>query len=140
MATTTPHENTQVNSRINVTPMVDVMLVLLIVFMVITPLLQPGPKIQLAKAANPLQMPDADKDDALVVAISREGQVFLGNEKISPTDLTQKIRERIAGSANKMVFVKADARSHFSAVAEAVDNVRSAGVSELGLLTERRRQ
>src|SRR6266852_7697778 len=130
MAIAIRNEDARVNSRINVTPMVDVMLVLLIVFMVITPLLQPGPKVQLAKAANPLQMPDADKDDALVVAINREGQVFLGNEKINPADLTQKIRDRIAGGANRTVFVKADARSRYSAVAEAVDNVRSAGVSE----------
>jgi biopolymer transport protein ExbD/biopolymer transport protein TolR len=120
--------------------MVDVMLVLLIIFMVITPLLRPGPKIQLAQAINPLQMPDADKEGALLVAINRDGQLFLGNQKISPTDLTQKIRDRIAGGTNRTAFVKADARCHLSAVAEVVDSVRSAGVSELGLLTERRRQ
>jgi biopolymer transport protein TolR len=140
MAIAIRNERTQVNSRINVTPMVDVMLVLLIIFMVITPLLRPGPKVELAKATNPLQMPDADKEDALLVAINRDGQVFLGNEKISPTELTQRVRDRIAGGAHRTAFVKADARCHYGAVAEVVDNVRSAGVSELGLLTERRRQ
>ncbi|HWX56433.1 MAG TPA: biopolymer transporter ExbD [Verrucomicrobiae bacterium] len=140
MAIVMRNEGSKVNSRINVTPMVDVMLVLLIIFMVITPLLQPGPRVQLAQAANPLQLPDADKEDALLVAINREGQLFLGNEKISPADLTQKIRERIAGRTDRTVFVKADARSHYSAVVGVVDNVRSAGASELALLTERRRQ
>jgi len=129
-----------VSPRINVTPMVDVMLVLLIIFMVITPLLQPGLRVQLANTANPLQMPDADREDALVVTISRDSQVFLGNEKISTADLMQIIRDRIADRGNKTVFVKADARTRYSAVAGVVDTVRSAGVSELGLLTERRRQ
>jgi biopolymer transport protein TolR len=133
-------EGAKVNSTINVTPMVDVILVLLIVFMVITPLLHPGPIIQLVNASNPRQMPDADKEDVLLVAISREGQVFLGNEKMSPAALTQTIRDRIAGRTNQMVFVKADARSRYRTVAEVVENVRSAGVSELGLLTERKSQ
>ena len=135
------NEGAKVNSTINVTPMVDVMLVLLIVFMVITPLLGPGPRVQLVKATNPQQMPDADKDDALLVAINREGQIFLGTDKImSSTELTQRIRDRVAGHSDRTVFVKADARSRYSTVAGVVDDIRSAGVSELGLLTERKRQ
>lgn len=140
MAIVIRNESGKVSSRINVTPMVDVMLVLLIIFMVITPLLQPGPMVQLPKANNPLQMPDADKDDALLVAINRDGQLFLGNEKIKPADLTQKIRNGVVGRTDKTVFVKADARTHYRAVAGVVDDIRSAGVSELGLLTDRRRQ
>lgn len=96
--------------------------------------------VQLPKANNPLQMPDADKDDALLVAINRDGQLFLGNEKINPADLTQKIRNGVVGRTDKTVFVKADARTHYRAVAGVVDDIRSAGVSELGLLTDRRRQ
>jgi biopolymer transport protein TolR len=140
MAIVIRNEVGKVNSRINVTPMVDVMLVLLIIFMVITPLLQPGPSVLLARTNNPLQMPDADKDDALLIAINREGNVFLGNERISPADVTQRIRDRIAGRTDKTVFVKADARCHYGAVVGVVDNVRSAGVNDLGLLTEQRRQ
>ncbi len=138
MAMAIRNEGAKVNSNINVTPMVDVMLVLLIIFMVITPLLQPGPEVQLARTNNPLQMPDADKDDALLVAINKDGKVFLGAEEISPADLAEKIRDRIAGRTDKTVFVKADARSHYGAVAGVVDKIRSAGVNELGLLTERR--
>jgi len=120
--------------------MVDVMLVLLIIFMVVTPMLQHGPPVELARAQNPKPMQDADKEDALLVAVNREGKVFFGNDQINPADLTQKIRDRIASRADKTVYVKADARSHYKAVVEVVDNVRSAGVSELGLLTEQRRQ
>ncbi len=134
------NEGGKVNSNINVTPMVDVMLVLLIIFMVITPLLRPGPQVELARADNPLQMPDADKENAVVLAINREGRVFLGNDQIRPADLMQKIRDRIANRTDQKVFVKADARSRYGAVVEVVDIARSAGASELGLLTEQRRQ
>jgi len=140
MSMATRNEGAKVNSDINVTPMVDVMLVLLIIFMVITPMLQHGPPVELARANNPIQMPDADKEDALLVAVNREGKVFFGNDQVKPEDLTQKIRDRIATRQDKRVFVKADARSHYKAVVEVVDNVRSAGVSELGLLTEQKRQ
>src|SRR5215469_16321137 len=129
MAIIVRNEVAKVNSAINVTPMVDVMLVLLIIFMVITPMLTPGQNVQLAKTEHPLLMSDADKDDALLVAINREGQVFFGTEKIGAVDLTQRIRDRIAGHNDKPVFVKADARCHYGNVVEVVDNVRAAGVS-----------
>jgi biopolymer transport protein TolR len=140
MAVAERNEGKKVNSHINVTPMVDVMLVLLIIFMVIVPLLRPGPRVELARANNPLQMADADREDALLVAINKEGKVFLGNDQIDSLELTPKIRERVAIRADSRVFVKADARVHYKAVVEVVDGVRSAGVSELALLTEAKRQ
>ncbi len=76
-----------VNSNINVTPMVDVMLVLLIIFMVITPMLQNKVSVDMAKVDNPTSMPDADKEDAIVVAITRDGGVFLGQDKVAVTEL-----------------------------------------------------
>jgi biopolymer transport protein ExbD/biopolymer transport protein TolR len=140
MAIAVRNEGAKVNSNINVTPMVDVMLVLLIIFMVITPMLQKSRLVELAKTNNPIQMPDADKEDALIVAVQRDGKVFFDTTQVSPEDLTQKIRDRIANRVDKRVYVKADARAHYKSVVEVVDNVRSAGVSELGLLTEQRRQ
>jgi len=135
------NEGAKVNSNINVTPMVDVMLVLLIIFMVITPMLQKGQSVELAKTTNPIQMPDADKEDALIVAVQRDGKIFFDTSQISnPADLTDKIKDRIANRVDKRVYVKADARAHYKWVVEVVDNVRSAGVSELGLLTEQKRQ
>ena len=128
------------NSNINVTPMVDVMLVLLIIFMVITPMLQKGVSVEMAKTNNPTQMPDAEKEDALLVAVQRDGSVFFGSDKISPDQLTNKIKDKLASRTDKRVFVRADARAKYGAVAEVVDNVRSAGVDQLGLLTEQRKQ
>src|SRR6266550_2942799 len=127
MALATRNEGAKVNSNINVTPMVDVMLVLLIIFMVVTPMLQKGVTVDLAKVNNPEQMPDADKEDALLVAVMRDGKVFLGNDQIAVDQLTGKIKDRIA------------ARAKFGSVVEVVDNVRAAGVDQLGLLTEQRK-
>jgi len=132
-------EGSKVNSDINVTPMVDVMLVLLIIFMVITPMLQKGVSVDLAKVNNPEQMPDADKEDALVVAIMRGGDVFFGRDKTPVDELTSKVRDRLTGRINKMVFIRADARARFGSVVKVVDNVRAAGVDQLGLLTDQRK-
>src|SRR5215813_4997859 len=128
-----------VNSNINVTPMVDVMLVLLIIFMVVTPMLQKGVSVDMAKVNNPAQMPDADKEDALLVAVNREGKVFFGTDPINVNDLTQKIKDRLANKPDKRVFIKADARAKFGWVVEVVDNVRAAGVDQLGLLTDQKK-
>ena len=129
----------QVTSEINVTPMVDVMLVLLIIFMVITPMLQKGISVDLAKTNNPVQMPDADKEDALLVAVTRDGKVFCGTDQIAPDQLTNKVKDRLANRVDKRVFIRADARTKYGNVVEVVDNVRAAGVDQLGLLTEQRK-
>ena len=126
-----------VASDINVTPMVDVMLVLLIIFMVVTPMLQKGVSVDLAKSANPRSMPDADKEDAVVVAITRDGRIYLGSDQISLDDLGNKVRDKISSRVDKTVYVKSDARAKFDTVVKAVDEVRSAGVDQLGLLTEK---
>jgi biopolymer transport protein ExbD/biopolymer transport protein TolR len=136
MALAKRNEGANVNSDINVTPMVDVMLVLLIIFMVITPMLQHGVSVDLAKVNNPEQMPDADKEDALLVAVMRDGSVYFGTDKLPVDQLTGKVKDRLANKMDKRVYVKADARAKFGAVVGVVDAVRSAGVDQLGLLTE----
>src|SRR5690242_21703304 len=120
MAINKRNEGAKVNSNINVTPMVDVMLVLLIIFMVITPMLQKGVSVDLAKVNNPSQMPDADKEDALLVAVMRDGKIFFGNDRIEPDQLTQKIKDRISNKVDKRVYVRADARAKFGSVVEVV--------------------
>ena len=140
MALSKRDEGSKVSSDINVTPMVDVMLVLLIIFMVITPMLQKGVSVDLAKVNNPEQMPDADKEDALVIAVMRDGKVFLGNDQIAADQLTGKVKDRIASRVDKRVYVRADARAKFGSVVEVVDNVRAAGVDQLGLLTDQKKQ
>jgi len=139
MALSKRNEGAKVNSDINVTPMVDVMLVLLIIFMVITPMLQHGVSVELAKVNNPEQMPDADKEDALLVAVMRDGTVYFGSDKLPVDQLTGKVKDRLANRVDKRVYVKADARAKFGAVVQVVDNVRSAGVDELGLLTDQKK-
>jgi biopolymer transport protein ExbD len=139
MALAKRNEAANVSSDINVTPMVDVMLVLLIIFMVVTPMLQHGVTVDMAQVNNPEAMPDADKEDALLVAVMRDGSVFFGTDKIAAADLTQKIKDRLASRTDKRVFLKADARARFGAVVDVVDNVRAAGVDQLGLLTDQKK-
>jgi biopolymer transport protein ExbD/biopolymer transport protein TolR len=139
MAIVVRNEGAKVNSNINVTPMVDVMLVLLIIFMVITPMLQKGISVDMAKVNNPTAMQDADKEDALLVSIMRDGTVYFGADKITPDALTGKVKDRLTNKTNKIVYVKADARAHFGNVVQVVDGVRAAGVDDLGLLTEQRK-
>ena len=132
------NEGSNVNSNINVTPMVDVMLVLLIIFMVITPMLQNKVQIDMAQVTNPENMPDADKDDAIVVAITRDGGVFLGQNKVALSELGNLVRDKLADKPGKTIFVRADARAQYLAVENAIDAVRTAGVDEVGLLTQKR--
>jgi biopolymer transport protein ExbD/biopolymer transport protein TolR len=138
MALAVRNEGSKVNSNINVTPMVDVMLVLLIIFMVITPMLQKGVSVDMAKVNNPVPMPDADKEDALLVAIMRDGQIFFGSDRIKADDLTNKVKDRLANKVDKRVFIRADMRAKYGAVVDVVDNVRAAGVDDVGLLTEQK--
>jgi biopolymer transport protein ExbD/biopolymer transport protein TolR len=128
----------QVNSNINVTPMVDVMLVLLIIFMVITPMLQNKVAIDMAKVDNAVAMPDADKEDAIVVAVTRDGGLFLGQDKVAPSELGRKVADKLADKPGKTIYVRADARAQYKAVEDAIDDVRTAGVDEVGLLTQKK--
>lgn len=122
---------------INVVPMADIMLVLLIIFMVVTPMLQKSFSVELAATQNPREMPDADKEDAVLLAITRSGNIFLGNEQIQVEQITEKVRDRIINRLDKTVYVKSDARAQYGQVVKVVDEVRAAGVDQIGLLTER---
>ena len=124
------------NSEINVTPMVDVMLVLLIIFIVVTPMLSKGITVDMAKTNNPSPMQNADKDDAVLIAVARDGRTYLGTEQLSPDALPQKVKDLLTNKLDKTVYVRADARARYERVVEVVDNIRAAGVDQLGLLTE----
>ncbi|HUI51456.1 MAG TPA: biopolymer transporter ExbD [Terriglobales bacterium] len=121
----------------NVIPMADIMLVLLIIFMVVTPMLQKTHQVDLAPVNNPRDMKDADKDDAIVVAVTRDGSLYMGNTKVSKEDITGQVKDRIANKLDKTVYVKSDARAKYGDVVAVVDEIRSAGVDQLGLLTEK---
>ena len=125
-------------SDINVTPMVDVMLVLLIIFMVITPMLTKGVTVDKVKTKNAIAMKDADKEDAVLIGITRDGTVVLspGNIKLSPADLPNKVKDLLTNKLDKTVYIQADMRAKYELVEDVVDNLRAAGVDQLGLITE----
>ncbi|HEX2916975.1 MAG TPA: ExbD/TolR family protein [Edaphobacter sp.] len=138
MAMATRNEGAKVNSNINVTPMVDVMLVLLIIFMVITPMLNNKVNVDLPKTDSAVVMEDANKEDAITVAVTRDGRTFLGGDQVTLDDLGPKISAKLENRTNKEVYMRADARANYGKVMDAVDGIRAGGVSQLGLLTEKR--
>jgi len=121
----------------NVIPMADIMLVLLIIMMVVTPMLQKGLTVDLAKVDNPTDMKDADKDDAVIVGISADGSVYLGSTKSDITQIKSQVSDLIANRLDKTVFVKSDGRAKYGDVVKVVDEIRSAGVDNVGLLTDK---
>jgi len=120
--------------------MVDVMLVLLIIFMVITPMLNNKVVVDLPKVAAAVIMEDANKEDAITVAVTRDGKTFLGGDPVSTDALAGKVAELLAkkteASADKSVYLRADIRSNYGKVMDTIDAVRAAGVSQLNLLTD----
>jgi biopolymer transport protein ExbD/biopolymer transport protein TolR len=127
----------EVTAEINVTPMADVMLVLLIIFMVVTPMLQKGISVELAQTKNPVDMKEADRDDAVLVAITRDGKFYIGQDRVELDLLAGKVNDLLAAKLEKKVFVKSDLRAKYGDVVTVVDNIRNAGVDQVGLLTER---
>jgi biopolymer transport protein ExbD/biopolymer transport protein TolR len=137
MAINKRDEGKKVNSNINVTPMVDVMLVLLIIFMVITPMLNNKVNVDLPKA-DAVVMEDANKEDAVTVAVTRDGKTFLGADQVNLDDMGSKIAALLEKKNDtKEVFLRADNRANYGKVMDAIDGIRAAGVSQLGLLTEK---
>jgi biopolymer transport protein ExbD len=124
------------SSDINVTPMVDVMLVLLIIFMVITPMLQHGANINLARTKNPVPMEDADKEDAVLISVTADNKIYFDVTQVTEAELTTKVSDRLSSRADKKIYIKADGRSTYGTVVQVVDDVRAAGVDQVGLLTE----
>jgi len=104
--------------------------------MVITPMLSHGVSVDLVPTRNPINMANAEKDDAIVVAVTRDGKIFLGTTPIPVDQLAPRVKDMLANRIDKMTYVKADRRSTYRRVVEVVDNLRSAGVDQLGLMTE----
>jgi biopolymer transport protein ExbD/biopolymer transport protein TolR len=127
----------QVTSDINVTPMADVMLVLLIIFMVVTPMLQKGAPVEMAKTKNPIPMTEADKEDSVLIAVARDGKYYLNQDRVNIDDLTSKVTDLISERLDKTIFVKGDFRAKYGDIVKVVDNLRVAGVDKIGLLTEK---
>ena len=133
------HSN--VNADINVTPMADIMLVLLIIFMITTPLLQTGITVNLPKAKNPLDAPGADSKDAAVVALTREGRIYWQKTAISEDELVTRLQETFSGGElNKIMYLRADNAVAYGRVVQIVDLSRKAGVERIGLMAEKEKE
>lgn len=119
----------------NVVPMTDVMLVLLIIMMVITPMLQKGVSVNMAKVTTPRDMKGANKTNAILISITRDGSIYYRTTKIPESKVTSKVRKEIKNRLDKIVYIKSDARAKYGSMVTVVDDVRAAGVEKLGLIT-----
>ena len=120
-------------SQINVTPLVDVMLVLLIIFMVTAPILQQGVSIDLPKvAAGPL----TGEEEQLVVNVAKGGQVYLNDTAMTSEQLKEKLRAIIAARPDRQLYVRADQAVPYGQVMQVMGAVRDAGLVRVGLVTE----
>jgi biopolymer transport protein TolR len=127
-----------VKSDINVTPLVDVMLVLLIIMMLIAPLLQQGVAVKLPTAANTVDKPETQGQT--VIAIDSDKRVYLNAKPLREDELGTKVSELLENKTEKIVLIKADEAVDYSAVMATMDQLRKAGIEDIGLVTERKRQ
>jgi biopolymer transport protein ExbD/biopolymer transport protein TolR len=129
----------QVIAAPNVIPMADIMLVLLIIFMVVMPMIVHGRAVDMAKAENAGEMPDAEKEDAVIVAVTHDSHYFLspGNKEIALAEISSDVKDLLTDKADKTMYVRSDSRAKYGDVVKAVDEIRSAGVENVGLLTEK---
>jgi biopolymer transport protein ExbD len=126
-----------VKSDINVTPLVDVMLVLLIIMMIVAPLLQQGVAVTLPVATNTSEKPETQEQT--VVAITADKRFFVNAVQVQQGDLARRIEQLLEEKKEKIVIIKADEDVEYGAVMEAMDTLRAAGIEDMGLITETRR-
>ena len=125
-----------VKADINVTPLVDVMLVLLIIMMLVAPMLQKGVDVKLPSAANTVDKPDTQGQT--VVAIAADKQVYVNTVRVRTADLKQRIIDILETKKDKTIIIKADEDVEYSAVMSTMDVLRAAGVEDMGLITEKK--
>ncbi|HLL74610.1 MAG TPA: biopolymer transporter ExbD [Pyrinomonadaceae bacterium] len=130
------------NSEINVTPMVDIMLVLLIIFMVITPMLQSGVSVALPKEMkNPEEDPAIIKESSLVVAITADNEYYISKDKIEITDLKDQITRVMENKRpeERIVYIKSDINANYGSVVEVINTIRQAGIDQIGLVADKKK-
>ena len=126
-----------VKADINVTPLVDVMLVLLIIMMLVAPMLQQGVSVKLPTAANTVDKPEVQGQT--VVAIARDKSMYLNAKPVQEGEMATKVNELLENAKEKIVLIKADEEVEYGAVMAAMDQLRQAGIEDIGLITERKK-
>ena len=120
-------------SQINVTPLVDVMMVLLVIFMVTAPMMQQGVQVNLPKADTKSLAP---KEDTVVVSVEKSGRTFINSSEIQGDELKDKLNSMLAGREKREVFLKADSSVPYGEVVKVMAQIKGAGVERLGMVTE----
>ena len=126
-----------VKSEINVTPLVDVMLVLLIIMMLVAPMLQQGVAVRLPTATNTVDKPETQEQT--VLAIAKDKSYYLNAKPVQEGEMTTRLNELLENKKEKIVLIKADEEVEYSAVMTAMDQLRQAGIEDIGLITERKK-
>ena len=126
-----------VKSDINVTPLVDVMLVLLIIMMLVAPMLQQGVSVKLPTASNTVDKPEVQGQT--VVAIGRDKSTYLNAKPVQEAEMATRVNELLENKTEKIVLIKADEEVEYGAVMAAMDQLRQAGIEDIGLITERKK-
>jgi len=133
--------SSDLNSSINVTPMVDIMLVLLIIFMVVTPLLQSGVTVTLPKGKSPEEDANITKDTAVVVAIPNDGEFYVGRDLIQGKEnLIETIKNRMGQlkpSDPQIVYIKGGTGTSYGEIVDVIDSIREAGFDQIGLVADK---
>ncbi len=133
MAFTTPQGKTSTSlSEINVTPLVDVMLVLLIIFMVTAPMLQTGIDVELPETKN---VKDVNPEERIIISISREGLIYYGSDAINFSNIPARLK-RDAKSPKDSIFLRADKDVKWNYIVSVIDAIRGAGFNEIRLVTK----
>ena len=121
-------------SDINVTPLVDVMLVLLIIMMIVAPMLQKGVDVRLPVASNRTDKPETQ--DQTIVAVKADKTVYVNSQAVPMNDLRRKLEEALETKSQRIVFIKADKEAPYGAVMEAMDQLRAGGIEDMALIAD----
>jgi biopolymer transport protein TolR len=125
-----------INSEINVTPLVDVMLVLLIIMMIIAPLLQKGVDVRLPTATNSSDKPETQ--DQTVVGVTPDGRFWVNGVQVPDADVRSRVDDILEGKKERIILIKADEDAPYGRVMEMMDSLRASGIEDMGLITERK--
>jgi biopolymer transport protein TolR len=134
--------NDKYNSEINVTPMVDIMLVLLIIFMVVTPLLQSGVSVALPKdMKNPEEDKAIIKESSLVVAITKDNEYYVSKDKVDIGDIKDRVTKAMENKKpeERIVYIKSDVEANYGSVVEVINSIRQAGIDQIGLVADKKK-